>query len=178
METTPTNVIFEFDKEQVYSYWLRSYKQLALIGFGGSFFFISLVTCIFIIDEKQLHPIDTLYHSILIGSSAIGIITATGVIIGYSIYKLYGKRHAQLHAENCHLSIEGNYIRWKEGVDPVIDYKVHFSHIDEYIIYESAVPRLTFALESCVVPRAIHGLSNPIYVRDLLIKVDKERENN
>lgn len=115
--------------------------------------------------------------------------TGTGIgaaaLIGSVIYLIFNHHQSYRFAESLEVSVEGAFLRIRQGGSVTSDRRIHFRSIVDYTCYQTRLMRF-FGVHSLrmITPGAgpgamldIAGIKDCLRIRDMLSEIDSLREN-
>lgn len=176
----PSQIAFEFDRENLRRYLRLRGLTLWIIGLGGLGSFIGFCTAMDMLQRANTAFPDKL-PAALTHFARFG---AGGIILGLICYLLFSHRQAVTQAGSISLEVDGAFLRIREGGLFKTDRKIHFRSVVDYSLVEGPLLR-RFGLKTLrmTVPVGapaglvqINGLRNCEAVRDQLAEIDALRE--
>ena len=173
----------EIEREKLCRYWRRQWTFMAMmpcLGLGG---FFGLAFSLG--GPKDRQNFEFVMEVVIAVATGLGIGLATGIFVLALIYFVFLHRTAKKEADAIHVSVEGAYLRIREGVSSIKDRKLHFRAIIDYAYFQDSLMRECEigGIELNTIGRGqdatvrLRGVKNALEVRDMLSEIDRQREN-
>lgn len=178
-DSYPESFEIEIEHEKLYRYWRRMWTlgaSMPCLGFGVFVGFAAAV------PPKGRNDFESAMHVVTTVASGAVLGLAAGTIVLLLIHALFIRRFARREADALFVAVEGPFLRVKEGVSCIRDRKLHFRAIIDYAYYQDSHMRecKIGGLELNTISGGtirLRGIKDALEVRDLLSKIDAQREN-
>ncbi len=182
-DSYPESFTIEIEREKLCRYLRRLWVLLPCVLFIwlGAMFGLAWT-----LGDEPRKEFDSVMDVVIAFCLGPGLGVAIGVMLVVSTYFLFIHRAAKRYAESWQVSVEGPFLRIKEGVSSIQDRKLHFRAIIDYTYFQDSAMRkcgiegieLTTMAGGQNSTIRIKGIKNALEVRDMLSEIDRQRENS
>ncbi len=179
----PTTLTIEIDRPRLRRYlrvkWLLAWAS-PLCAIGG----IAWAPLSLAFAQKAAQPQSLPLYDAILTLAAGGATGAAGAfLLAFTLYLIRSHRLAARFAETLQLTVEGDFLRYRENADVLLDRKLHFRSIVDYAIAQDSLMRRMgiHALQMTIAAGpglAIAGVKDCERIRDMLAEIDRLRENH
>lgn len=180
-DTYPESFTIEIEREKLCRYW----RWYWLLQFGGVCAFLgSMFGMAWATSPRRRDEIQSMADVAIALGTGIGVGLVCALLFVGVVYVLIIHRQAKRYVESLEVSVDGPFLRIKQGVWMVRDRKLHFKAIVGYSYFQEPMMRqcaiggimLTTTAGGQQSVIRIPGVKDALAVRDMLSEIDRSRE--